>query len=226
VLVPLALTVCAAAATWTALRIAGNYLIVDQASPADCASCTHVWIGDVQAHGYDLAAKLYHARPNRTILVSVAPPDRLIQLGAAPSLAENSERALRRRGVPADAIVFLRGSDFVPRVEAEHFRVWLAEQQEARVLLPYSRFEGRRFAWALNDALTPQQRACVKFVALPEEEFDEDNWWYRRTGLKRVADAYVVLMFDALARASNREHRWMTPEAYEQWFLASAEAAG
>jgi tetratricopeptide (TPR) repeat protein len=112
------------------LRGLAGFLIVDQPiGDYDCV-CLCAW-GD-NPNGdrcYDVAADLYRRKPSCRVLLVAPNPNRLEEIGAIPSLASKTRRALSARGVPQDTVSVLPGERWNDWATARFFAGRSAEAE-------------------------------------------------------------------------------------------------
>lgn len=174
---------------------------------------------------YDWAAELYQRDRSRGVLLSVPPPNRLVETGALPAFEEISLDELSARGVPPEAVTTLDGNEHDPWAEARSLGAWLKEQPNARVLLLTSRFGSSRWSHVLDTVLEARQRNRVMIWALIDRECDETNWWQTRSGFKNVFNSYVELAYAWFQGEHGPRWEWRSPDAYEQTFLETVGQA-
>ena len=172
---------------------------------------------------YDWAAMLFQKDSSRQVLLSVPPPNRLVQAGVLPSFKETSLRELSDRGVPASAVITIEGNEHDPWQEGRFLEAWLDERPKARVLLLCNRFAGRFWRRVLDSVLQSEHRDNVAVWALPDPLCDETNWWRTRSGFKNVFNSYVSLLYAWCRRGDAPQWGWSSPDEYEQAFLSTTE---
>jgi len=62
----------------------------------------------------------------------------------------------------------------------------LRKSPELQVLVVCASLQGRHVRYVLDAVLTPEQAGQVSILGLPYDEFDAENWWQSRAGLKQI----------------------------------------
>jgi len=157
------------------LRLAGSFWIVDQ-SP-DAADVI-VILGDdnFEADRASRAADLYKAGRAPRIIASGR------YLRPYASIAELETHDLADRGVPKNAIVPLAHHAANTREEAAAIAQLLSARGWKRVLLVTSNYHTRRSAYICRREFP--SGTFLHVIAARDSEYDPENWWRTRTGLK------------------------------------------
>lgn len=172
---------------------------------------------------YDWAAMLFHNDRSRHMLLSVPPPNRLVQAGALPSFEETSLRELSARAIPIEAVITIEGNEHDPWQEVRFLEAWLDERPKARVVLLCNRFAGRFWRRVLDSVLQSEYRERVAVWALPDPLCDETNWWRTRGGFKNVFNSYVALLYAWCRGDDAPQWAWSSPGEYERAFLETMD---
>lgn len=175
------------------LRGLARALIADD--PAQSAAWVLVLHGDYR---FDRAAELYHRGTASRILVINRPATRLVRLGVVPSKKEQCLRELRRRGVSPNAVTALPGDDQTPWHVAHALQAWLAEQPRTRVLVLCDRFKSGNLRFIVSRVMQTGESERVAFRGLPDQRYDETNWWRSRAGVRAFTGAAFELAYDCL----------------------------
>ncbi len=122
------------------------------------------------------AARFYHARTARRLLLVRRRPGRLQQLGVLESSETRSRKALARCGVPEEAVVTLPGEAATDWDSARGLRTWLDDHPGVVVRAFCDRFGSRRKRTVLDRVLGSDDAARVRLTALREAAYDESDW--------------------------------------------------
>ena len=183
------------------LRFAGDFWIVDETPQV---SDVIVILSD-DNYGADRAARaaqLFKSGMAPRVLAS----GRLLRPYAG--IAELMERDLKALGVPANAIVPVTHRATNTREEAIADAQAIAEHGWKKVLLVTSNYHTRRANYIFERALPAGTE--LRVVSAPDSEYDPNNWWRTRNGLKRFlyeSAGYVVAMWEM--RHSEVQTSWM-----------------
>jgi hypothetical protein len=194
------------------LRGVASYLVVDE----PFAAADYVLIQPYGDGRYDRAAELYHEGRVRSILLVKRRPTRLERMGLVPTFEALTQQALTARGVPAEAITMIPGPVRTDWERARSFHTWLEHQSVVRVLVLCDRFGGRKLRYIFDQMLGPNYAARVRLLSLPDREFDESNWWQKRSGAVDIFDTYVRLAFTRFVGEGSEEWREWDPKEYEK----------
>jgi uncharacterized SAM-binding protein YcdF (DUF218 family) len=183
------------------LRFAGDFWIVDETPQV---SDVIVILSD-DNYGADRAARaaqLFKSGMAPRVLAS----GRLLRPYAG--IAELMERDLKALGVPANAIVPVTHRATNTREEAIADAQAIAAHGWKKVLLVTSNYHTRRANYIFERALPAGTE--LRVVSAPDSEYDPNNWWQTRNGLKRFlyeSAGYVVAMWEM--RHSEVQTSWM-----------------
>jgi uncharacterized SAM-binding protein YcdF (DUF218 family) len=164
------------------LRLAGDFWVVDDA-PA--VSDAIVVLGDDNYDGDRAAraAELFKAGWAPRVVAS----GRYLRRYA--SIAELEEHDLSDRGVPASAIVRLAHRAENTRDEAVVISRLASSRGWKRILLVTSNYHTRRSRYIAARTFPPG--TVLRVVPARDSEFDPDNWWRTRQGLKIFAHEFL-----------------------------------
>jgi uncharacterized SAM-binding protein YcdF (DUF218 family) len=183
------------------LRFAGDFWIVDETPQV---SDVIVILSD-DNYGADRAARaaqLFKSGMAPRVLAS----GRLLRPYAG--IAELMEHDLKALGVPANAIVPVTHRATNTREEAIADAQAIAAHGWKKVLLVTSNYHTRRANYIFERTLPPGTE--LRVVSAPDSEYDPNNWWHTRNGLKRFlyeSAGYVVAMWEM--RHSEVQTSWM-----------------
>jgi uncharacterized SAM-binding protein YcdF (DUF218 family) len=157
------------------MRMAGSFWTVDEGPVAADAI---VILGDDNYSG-DRAA-----RAAEILKAGWAP--RVIASGRYlrpyASIAELEEHDLTDRGVPASAIVRLAHRAQDTREEAAAISQLISSRGWKRIILITSNFHTRRARYICERTFPPG--TVLRVVAARDSDYDPDNWWRSRLGIK------------------------------------------
>jgi uncharacterized SAM-binding protein YcdF (DUF218 family) len=183
------------------LRFAGDFWIVDETPQV---SDVIVILSD-DNYGADRAARaaqLFKSGMAPRVLAS----GRLLRPYAG--IAELMEHDLKALGVPANAIVPVTHRATNTREEAIADAQAIAAHGWKKVLLVTSNYHTRRANYIFERTLPPGTE--LRVVSAPDSEYDPNNWWHTRNGLKRFlyeSAGYVVAMWEM--RHNEVQTSWM-----------------
>jgi uncharacterized SAM-binding protein YcdF (DUF218 family) len=183
------------------LRFAGDFWIVDETPQV---SDVIVILSD-DNYGADRAARaaqLFKSGMAPRVLAS----GRLLRPYAG--IAELMEHDLKALGVPANAIVPVTHRATNTREEAIADAQAITAHGWKKVLLVTSNYHTRRANYIFERALPAGTE--LRVVSAPDSEYDPNNWWQTRNGLKRFlyeSAGYVVAMWEM--RHSEVQTSWM-----------------
>lgn len=185
------------------LRLAGHFWVVDDA-PA--ASDAIVILGDDNYDGdrATRAAELFKAGWAPRIIAS----GRYLRRYA--SIAELEEHDLVDRGVPASAIIRLAHRAENTREEALVISQFVSSRGWKRILVVTSNYHTRRSLYIFERTLPPG--TVLRVVAARDSEYDPDNWWRTRRGVKIFAHEFLG-MFVALWEMRHSDVRTSHPSS-------------
>jgi vancomycin permeability regulator SanA len=160
------------------LRVAGNFWTVDE---GPVASDAIVMLGDDNYSG-DRAARAAD-------LLKAGWAPRVVASGRYlrpyASVAELEARDLADHGVPASAIVRLDHRAEDTREECIAIGEFISARGWKRIILVTSNFHTRRSRYIC--ARTFAAGTVLRVVAAHDSDFDPDNWWRSRLGVKIFA---------------------------------------
>ena len=164
------------------LRFAGGFWIAGEspkASDAIVILSDDNYRGDRAAR----AAELFHAGWAPRVVAS----GRFLRPYA--SIAQLEERDLESRGVPAAAIVRFEHRAENTREEAGAVSQLASARGWNRILVVTSAYHTRRSKYIFERSLPAGTVLCV--VAAPDSEYDPNNWWRSRAGMKIFFHEFV-----------------------------------
>jgi hypothetical protein len=202
------------------LRGLAHLLIVDQPTDDFDYVCIAAWgRGGGDGRCYDVVRDLCREKPSRRVLLVGPDASRLEQIGAMPSFDVIGRRELGTRGVPQDSISLLRGGCWNDWQDARALAVWLTDRPGVSVLLLCDQFRSAAVRHTLDVALGPADAARVLVRALPNESYDDTNWWRRRCGYRGFASAWLLRIQIWLNSGDAAPPREGSADQYQRDFL-------
>jgi hypothetical protein len=167
------------------LRVAGSFWIVDE---GPVASDAIVILGDDNYNGdrATRAADLLKAGWAPRIVASGR------GLRSYASVAELEEHDLTDRGVPITAIVRFAHRADDTRDEAAAISQLISSRGWKTIILVTSTFHTRRARYICERSFPPG--TALRVVAARDSDFDPDNWWRTRTGVKIFAHELIGMV--------------------------------
>jgi len=167
------------------LRLAGGFWVVDEGTAASDAI---VVLGDDNYNGdrVSRAAEILRAGWAPRIIASGR------YLRPYASIAELEEHDLTSRGVPASAIVRFAHHAENTREEAAAIGQLISSRGWKRIILVTSNYHTRRSRYIAER--TFPQGTILRVVAARDSEYDPDNWWRTRAGVKIFAHEFVGMI--------------------------------
>src|SRR5271157_3241117 len=157
------------------LRIAGGFWVVDE--PAQNSDAIVILSDDdYDADRASRAAQLYKDGRAPRVVASGR------YLRPYASIAELMEHDLVERGVPASAVVRFPHHARDTREEAAALAPFLASHGWKKILVVTSNYHTRRAAFIFARTLNPG--AELRVVAATARDYDPDNWWKTREGVR------------------------------------------
>ena len=172
------------------LRFAGDFWIVDQ-TPQVSDVIVILSDDNYEADRATRAAQLFKSGMAPRILAS----GRLLRPYAG--IEELMQRDLKGLGVPANAIVPVTHRGTNTREEAIADAQAIAAHGWKKVLLVTSNYHTRRADYIFERTLPAGTE--LRVISAPDSEYDPNNWWRTRNGLKRFlyeAAGYIVAMWE------------------------------
>jgi uncharacterized SAM-binding protein YcdF (DUF218 family) len=177
------------------LRMAGSFWIVDE---GPVASDAIVILGDDNYNGdrATRAAGLLKAGWAPRIVASGR------GLRSYASIAELEEHDLADRGVPMTAIVRFAHRAEDTKDEAAAIGQLISGRGWKRVIVVTSNFHTRRARYICERSFPPG--TVLRVVAASDSDFDPDDWWRTRTGIKIFAHELVGMVVAMWEMRGNR----------------------
>jgi uncharacterized SAM-binding protein YcdF (DUF218 family) len=183
------------------MRLAGNFWVVDD-GPA--ASDAIVILGDdnYEADRANRAAEVLKQGWAPRIIASGR------YLRPYASIAQLEQQDLLQRGVPASAIVLLQHRAEDTREEGEEIGQFISSHGWKRILVVTSNYHTRRARYILARVLPAG--TVLRVLSAPDVEYDPDDWWQTRLGIKRFFHESVGMIV-AMWELRHQDARTTTP---------------
>ncbi len=209
------------------LRAFGEFLVAERPlPPADVAI---VLGGD---HRLQRAAALFDERAVSEIWLLERRASYAVSVGILPPKDAVETEQLRQRGIPDGKIRVLSGSmrdvDDAARMIARALR----DSPETRAIVLCDRLNGRNvrmvFASVPGQPLVSRGvDSRVGVLGMPNDRFDEGDWWKSRAGWKGVFNSACQLVFTMVRGAdAKREPFAWDADDYERRFVSTHGEAG
>jgi hypothetical protein len=139
--------------------------------------------------------------------------DRLNEIHAIPSFEALVEKMIRSQGRTEKSISMAHSDGIDDWARARAIGTWLADHPNATLLVLCDRFRSAHFRRAIDLGLGATAAARVGVRGLPDERFDETNWWQTRVGIKAFGFAGL-----------RRIHGWLAGGDHVSPLAAGADA--
>ena len=157
------------------LRVAGGFWIVDE-TPISADAIVMLGDDNYSADRAARAAQLYKAGWAPRVVASGR------YLRPYASISELEERDLTDRGVPKAAVVRFAHHAENTKDEAAALAQLISARGWKRILLVTSNYHTRRSQY-LAEREFPE-KTILRVIAAPDSDYDPDDWWRTRGGLK------------------------------------------
>ena len=141
-----------------------------------------------------VAAALFNKGLAKRVLIPTVKPSPAVVEGLVPAEDEIIYQVLRKRGVPADAIVRLPGEVDSTADEAAALGRYLEDKPDHSVTVVTTCYHTRRVRWIFRKQLGARANQ-VHFVGGPTDGYDTSNWWRSETGTRQYMNEFVKLPF-------------------------------
>jgi len=161
------------------LRGAANLWIVSD--PVGRATAIVVLGGGLETRPF-VAAELWQRGLANKILISQAPKERAVSIGAMPSDSELSREMLLKLGVPAGSIETFGTANKNTRDEAVALREWSERNAASVFIIPTEIFPTRRVRWIFcREFFGTAVRIEIPSIEPPG--YTRSDWWKTEHGL-------------------------------------------
>jgi hypothetical protein len=163
----------------------------------------------------ELAVKAFQDGKTREILVIDWRPDRPVRLGILPEPKTVERQVLVKQGVPDEAIKEMPGQVRDMHQVAVSINFWLSKHPDRHLTVYCGRF-GSRYVDVVFRRALGEQRWRVHLHAVAHPEYDEDDWWRNKSGLKSFWQENVRLAFLLTHGAPRHDETEWDADAYER----------
>jgi uncharacterized SAM-binding protein YcdF (DUF218 family) len=149
--------------------------------------------GNVQTRPFAAAALLHAGLARKAVVATIlCSGDNLG--GILPPEQEVIRSALVREGVSPDAVIILANPCASTFDEARALAEFLESQPPSSVTVVTSCQHTRRTRWIFRRVLGASA-SQVHFLGVPQDGFDETNWWHFESGICTYLSEYAKLAF-------------------------------
>ena len=141
-----------------------------------------------------LAAELWRRGLADRILISQAPEERAVSLGAIPSSTELNREILLKLGVPAGAIETFGTANRNTRDEAVALREWAERNAASVFIIPSEIFPARRVRWIFRHEFS----GTAVIIEVPSVEapgYTRWDWWKMEQGLIAFQNEFLKYIY-------------------------------
>ena len=167
------------------LRAAGGFCVVED-SLAKSDALIILSDDNFNADRAARAAELFHGGWAPRIVVSGR------RLRPHAGLAELMAHDLADRGIPSDAIVRFPNLASNTREEAQALLPLIADHKWNRLIVVTSNFHTRRARYIFRRVFP--RSIEIRVASARDSDYDPDDWWESRTGIKRFSGECVGLL--------------------------------
>jgi uncharacterized SAM-binding protein YcdF (DUF218 family) len=157
---------------------ANLWIVSDPISRADAV----VVLGGGLATRPFVAAELWRRRLADKILISQAPEERAVSMGAIPSHSERNREILLKLGVPAGAIETFGTANKNTRDEAAALREWAERNAASSFIIPTEIFPARRVRWIFRREFFGTT-VSIEVPSIEPPDYTRRDWWKTERGL-------------------------------------------
>jgi uncharacterized SAM-binding protein YcdF (DUF218 family) len=161
------------------LRGAADLWIVSD--PVGRATAIVVLGGGLETRPF-VAAELWQRGLADKILISQAPEERAVSIGAMPSHSELNREVLLKLGVPAGTIETFGAANKNTRDEAVALRKWAEQDAASAFIIPTEIFAARRVRWIFRREFSGTA-VRIEVPSVEPPGYTRWNWWKTEQGL-------------------------------------------
>ena len=161
------------------LRGAADLWIVSD--PISRADAIVVLGGGLETRPF-VAAELWRRGLADKILISQAPEERAVSIGAMPSHSELNREILLKLGVPAGAIETFGTANKNTRDEAVALREWAERNAASAFIIPSEIFSARRVRWIFRREFFGTA-VSIEVPSIEPPDYTRRDWWKTEQGL-------------------------------------------
>src|SRR6266540_2194696 len=160
------------------IGMADLWIVSDPISRADAV----VVLGGGLATRPFEAAELWQRGLADKILISQAPEERAVSIGAMPSHTELNREILLKLGVPAGAIETFGTANRNTREEAVALREWAERNVASVFIIPSEIFPARRVRWIFRREFFGTT-VSIEVPSIEPPDYTRRDWWKTEHGL-------------------------------------------
>lgn len=172
-----------------ALQAAYAWMITDE--PVSDANVAIVIVPSPEC--YDEAAQLLTSGKVEQIILVDQNPRRSVAMGANPSLAEMASIELSTRKIPKDAFQVVPTTAMTPHEMFRQLDAHVTGEMQCMVIS--SSTLSKYYRKVIDQALPAQQAKSYRLRSILPKANDASSWWKTRSGVRRVMNHGLRLMF-------------------------------
>ena len=154
------------------------WIISDPVSRAD--AIVVLW-GGLATRPFE-AAELWRRGLADKILISQAPEERAVSIGAMPSHTELNREILLKSGIPAGVIETFGTANKNTREEAVALREWAERNAASVFIIPTEVFPARRVRWIFRREFSGTT-VSIEVPSIEPPDYTRRDWWKTEHGL-------------------------------------------
>jgi uncharacterized SAM-binding protein YcdF (DUF218 family) len=129
-----------------------------------------------------VAAELWRRGLADKILISQAPEERAVSMGAMPSHTELNREILLKLGIPAGVIETFGTANKNTREEAVALREWAERNAASVFIIPTEIFPARRVRWIFRREFSGTT-VSIEVLSIEPPDYTRRDWWKTEHGL-------------------------------------------
>jgi uncharacterized SAM-binding protein YcdF (DUF218 family) len=129
-----------------------------------------------------VAAELWRRGLADKILISQAPEERAVSMGAMPSHTELNREILLKLGIPAGVIETFGTANKNTREEAVALREWAERNAASAFIIPTEIFPARRVRWIFRREFSGTT-VSIEVPSIEPPDYTRWDWWKTEHGL-------------------------------------------
>ena len=129
-----------------------------------------------------VAAELWRRGLAKKILISQAPEERAVSIGAMPSHTELNREILLKSGIPAGVIETFGTANKNTREEAVALREWAERNAASVFIIPTEVFPARRVRWIFRREFSGTT-VSIEVPSIEPPDYTRRDWWKTEHGL-------------------------------------------
>jgi uncharacterized SAM-binding protein YcdF (DUF218 family) len=141
-----------------------------------------------------VAAEMWRRGLADKILISQAPEERVISIGAMPSHTELNREVLLKLGVPPDAIETFGTANRNTREEAVALRQWAERNVASAFIIPTEIFPARRVRWIFRREFFGTA-VKIEVPSIEPPDYTRRDWWKTEHGLVAFQNEFLKYIY-------------------------------